>query len=195
MLLYLQTHHKQFIDTHAYCANLDKCPSFLPTKPDLTPTCLLFQILQPLLLMPATHAESLQSCPTLCNSMDCSPPGSSVCETLHARTLEWVIISFSRGLSQPRDWTWVSRIAGRFFTTEPPEIPITLSYTWCYIGYYSLYVTYLLFKVNCKLNVLLLDIIYFKTSNFHMFLVALKWIEVLKVWFVMENVKLQCIGQ
>ena len=99
----LSTDQSQFIDRHAYGANLDKCPSFLPTKPDLTPKCLLFQILQPLLLIPETHAESPQSCPTLCNSMDCSPPGSSVCETLHARTLEWVIISFSRGSSQPRD--------------------------------------------------------------------------------------------
>ena len=35
---------------------------------------------------------------------------------LQARILEWVAISFSRGSSQPRDWTWVSSIAGRFFT-------------------------------------------------------------------------------
>ena len=36
------------------------------------------------------HANSLQSCPTLCNPMDCSPPGSSVGEIFQARTLEWV---------------------------------------------------------------------------------------------------------
>ena len=46
-----------------------------------------------------------------------SPPGSSVHGILQARTLEWVATSFSRGPSQPRDRTWVSRIAGRFFTT------------------------------------------------------------------------------
>ena len=57
-----------------------------------------------------------QSCPTLCNPMDCSPPGSSVHEIFQARILEWVAISFSRGSSQPRDRTWVSCTVGRFFT-------------------------------------------------------------------------------
>ena len=42
-------------------------------------------------------AKSLQSCPILCNTMDCSPPGSSVQGILQARTLEWVAISFSKG--------------------------------------------------------------------------------------------------
>ena len=46
-----------------------------------------------------------QSCPTLCDPMDCSPSGSSVCGILQARILEWVVISFSRGSSQPRDGT------------------------------------------------------------------------------------------
>ena len=48
--------------------------------------------------------------------MDCSLPGSSVHEILQARILEWVAIPFSRGSSWPRDWTWVSCIAGRCFT-------------------------------------------------------------------------------
>ena len=56
-----------------------------------------------------------KSCPTLCNPMDCSLPGSSVHEISQARILEWVVISFSRGSSWPRDQTWVSCIAGRFF--------------------------------------------------------------------------------
>ena len=43
----------------------------------------------------AAAAESLQSCPTLCDPMDCSPPGSPVPGILQARTLEWVAISFS----------------------------------------------------------------------------------------------------
>ena len=43
-----------------------------------------------------------QSCPTLCDPTDCSPPGSSVCGILQARILEWVAISFSRGSSRPR---------------------------------------------------------------------------------------------
>ena len=53
---------------------------------------------------------------TLCNLMDCSSLGSSIYTFLQARILEWVIISFSMGSSQPRDQTWVSHIAGTFFT-------------------------------------------------------------------------------
>ena len=51
-----------------------------------------------------------QSCPTLCNPMNCSLPGSSVHGILQARILEWVAIPFSKGSSQPRDWTCVSYI-------------------------------------------------------------------------------------
>ena len=50
--------------------------------------------------------------------MDCSPPGSSVHGILQARILEWVAIPFSRGISQPRDQTRVSRTAGRFFANR-----------------------------------------------------------------------------
>ena len=50
----------------------------------------------------------LQSCPTLCILMDCSPLGSSVHEILQARILEWTAMSFSRGSSQPRDLTPIS---------------------------------------------------------------------------------------
>ena len=57
-----------------------------------------------------------QLCPTLCDTMNCSPPGSSVHGILQARILELVVIPFSRGSSWPRDQTWVSCIAGRFFT-------------------------------------------------------------------------------
>ena len=56
-----------------------------------------------------------QSYLTLCNPMDCSPPGSSVHRILQARILEWVSISSSRGSSWPRKWTWVSHLAGIFF--------------------------------------------------------------------------------
>ena len=52
----------------------------------------------------------------LCDPMDCSLPGSSVHRILQASTLEWVAISYTRESSQPRDWTVVSHIAGRFFT-------------------------------------------------------------------------------
>ena len=55
-------------------------------------------------------------CLTLCDPIDCSPPGFSVHGVLQARILVWGAIPFSRGSSRPRDWTWVSCIAGRFFT-------------------------------------------------------------------------------
>ena len=55
----------------------------------------------------------IQSCLTLCDSMDCSPPGSSVHGILQARVPEWVAILFSRGSSRPRVGTQVSHIAGR----------------------------------------------------------------------------------
>ena len=60
-------------------------------------------------------SEVTQLCPTLCDPVDCSPTGSSVHGLLQARILEWAAISFSRGSSQPRDWTQVSCIAGRHF--------------------------------------------------------------------------------
>ena len=56
------------------------------------------------------------SCLTFCDPMDCSLPRSSVHEIFQARVLEWVVISFSRGSSWPRDQTWVSHIVGRCFT-------------------------------------------------------------------------------
>ena len=62
-------------------------------------------------------SEVAQLCPTLFDPMDCNLPYSSVHGIFQARVLEWVVISFSRGSSQPRDWTWVSRIVGRCFTT------------------------------------------------------------------------------
>ena len=46
---------------------------------------------------PAAAAKSLHSCPTLCDPMDCSAPGSPVPGILQARTLKWVAISFSSG--------------------------------------------------------------------------------------------------
>ena len=58
----------------------------------------------------------IQSCPTLCNPVDCKPPGPSVFGILQARILEWVAILVSRGSSWSRDWTQVSCIAGGFFT-------------------------------------------------------------------------------
>ena len=64
------------------------------------------------------HCLVSKSCATLCNPMDCSPPGSSVHGISQGRILEWTVNSFSRGSSQFKDRTRVSCILGRFFTTE-----------------------------------------------------------------------------
>ena len=71
-------------------------------------------------------AKLLHSCPTLCNLMDCSPPGSSVHEILQSRILEWVAISFSMGSSWTRDRTQIPMspaLAGGFFTTRTTGKP------------------------------------------------------------------------
>ena len=56
-----------------------------------------------------SEVKVVQLCPTLCNPMDCTIHG-----ILQARILEWVAFTFFRGSSQPRDWSQVSHIAGRF---------------------------------------------------------------------------------
>ena len=56
---------------------------------------LVFPVLPAAYLNVAAAAKSLQSCPTLCDPIDSSPPGSPITGILQARTLEWVFISFS----------------------------------------------------------------------------------------------------
>ena len=74
--------------------------------------------------LPESESESRQSHLTLCDSMHCSPLGSSVHGILQARILACVPVPFSRGSSQPRDQTQVCSIAGGFFavwaTREAP---------------------------------------------------------------------------
>ena len=65
---------------------------------------------------------------TLCEPVDCCPPGSSDHGISQARVLEWVAISFSRGSFPPRDQTRVSCLTGKFFTTEPPGNPKLVGY-------------------------------------------------------------------
>ena len=75
-----------------------------------------------------------QSCPILWDTMDYSLPGSSLHGIFQARILEWVAIPFSRGFFWPRNWTWLSLIAGRFFTLwATMEAPYTeqLPLKWC----------------------------------------------------------------
>ena len=56
-----------------------------------------------------SESEVAQSCPTLCDPMDCSPPGSSVLEILQARVLEWVAISSSNSFTDAGAIGMVSR--------------------------------------------------------------------------------------
>ena len=78
----------------------------------------------------ATHiclnvcAESLQSCLTLCDTVDCSPPGYSVHGILQAGILEWVAIAFSRRSSPPMSVVSPALVGG-FFTTEPPLLDMS----------------------------------------------------------------------
>ena len=67
----------------------------------------------------AAAAKSLQSCPTLCNPRDGSPPGSRVPGILQARTLEWVAISFSNA------WKWKVKSLSR---VRPSATPWTAAY-------------------------------------------------------------------
>ena len=67
-----------------------------------------------------------QSCLTLCNLVDCCPPGFSVLEIFQARILKWVAISYSRGSSWPRVQNLCLlrlAVAGGFFTTSLPGNP------------------------------------------------------------------------
>ena len=91
-----------------------KTPITLP-RPRLSPRGIFKLSYQ--FLWKESESEVAQSCPTLFNPMDCSLPRSSIHGIFQARVLEWVVISFSRGSSRPRDWTQVSRIVDRCFTT------------------------------------------------------------------------------
>ena len=80
------------------------------------------------------HADLLQLCLTLCDPVDCSPPGSSAHGILQSRILEWVAAPSSRGSSRLRDRTHVSvspSLIGGFFTTsatwEAPWVEISYS--------------------------------------------------------------------
>ena len=98
-----------------------------------------------------SESEVTQSCPTLCDPMDCSLQGSSVHRILQAGILEWVALPSSRGSSWPKDQTGVSHTAGRLFiiwtTRELPtnalfSMAITLN-EWCYTMLYRYYIFFI----------------------------------------------------
>ena len=75
---------------------------------------------------PGMHAQSLESCPTLCNPTDCSPPGSSVREILQARILEWVALPPPRDLPDPGLKPASPALQQILYHLEPPEKPRVL---------------------------------------------------------------------
>ena len=97
----------------------------------------------------------LQSCPTLCDPMGCSPQGSSVHGIPQARILEWVTIPFSRGSSWPKHWTQVFCTAGRFFTIwaigdDPNQVYFNTFQYWNQV-YFYITAAYRILVVACKL--------------------------------------------
>ena len=66
----------------------------------------------------------IQLCPTLCDPMDCSPPGSSVHGILQVRILEWIALPSSRGSSQPRGRTRSPALQADSLSSEPPGKPM-----------------------------------------------------------------------
>ena len=102
-----------------------------------------------------TAAKLFQSCPTLCDPIDCSPPGSPVPGILQARTLEWVATSFSNA------WKWKAKVTSfsrvRLFVTPwtaayqaPPSMGFSRQGHWSEVPLPFLYATTLACKSGKK---------------------------------------------
>ena len=105
-----------------HCKIFSSIPHFYPwdvnsTSPSSLPSCENQKSpVRKAIIKKSVCVLVAQLCLTLYNPMDCSLIGSSVHGILQARILERVAISFSKECSRIRDWTWVSCIAGIFFT-------------------------------------------------------------------------------
>ena len=126
-------------------------------------------------------SEVAPSCPTLCNPMDCSPPGSLVHGIFQAWILEWVAISFSRGSSQPRDRTQVSRVVGRCFTVWATREALTLLW--------GVPKSYILNMYGCGLN-LIKTIRRLKHSNVQEFCLMSSVLSGYKIGYASDETKL-----
>ena len=93
-----------------FCKVLSYIPAPKVEETETIPSAHIFEMRSKITLVTFLKVKVLvtQSCLTLCDSMDCSPPGSSVHGILQARILEWVAMPSSRGSSQPRDQSCVS---------------------------------------------------------------------------------------
>ena len=93
--------------------------------------CMPAVVLYLCIFLPAAAAKSLQSCPTLCDPIDGSPPGSPIPGILQARTLEWVAISFSNA------WKWkvkVKSLSRVWPSVTPWAEPTRLLHPWDFPG-------------------------------------------------------------
>ena len=90
-----------------------------------------------LYMLACVCAKSLQSCPTLCDPMDCSPPGSSVHVIPQARIVEWVAMPSSRGSSRLGNQTCISYVSLLLqvgsLPVEPRGKPIEYAYTCIFV--------------------------------------------------------------
>ena len=118
----------------------------------------------------------VQSCPTLCDPVGYNLPGFSVHGILQARILDWVAIPFSRGSSWSRDWTWVSCIAGRFFTTWATQGNHWSLFQFCK-SWYKLLINFM--DILTCVILLSMDVLTIKQSHLEM----VQWIALLKVLY------------
>ena len=112
------------------CHHAAPSPGHFHHMPSCRPTT---GAVPPRTTMPPQHpcacVLSLQSCPTLFDRTDCSPPDFSVHGILQATILEWVAMAFSRGSSRPRDQTGVSFIYMHWQAGSLPLVPAGRSIT------------------------------------------------------------------
>ena len=107
----------------------------------------VFSLSFPVMTSRLSYTQSLQSCLTLCDPMDCSPSHSAVHEILQARTLEWVAMPSSRRFSQFRDWTLISCVSCIALEIECIQIPVSsANLSWALMLCFQLFISRLLLK-------------------------------------------------
>ena len=146
------------------------------------------------LSVPHCYCLIVKSCPILCDSMNCSPPGSSVHEISQARTLERVAISIFRGSSWPRDQTCVSCIDRQILyhgaTREAPIYPYIHVLDRLHICIYIWNYIYIIFCIHCD-NQRTFFLYSFNMINyiawFSMFIQScVHWIKLFQSWFFLQ---------
>ena len=102
---------------------------------------------------------SSKLCPTLCNPMNCSPPGSSVHEIFQARILKWSAIFSSRGSSWPRDWTHFSCLVDSLPLRHYKNLPLLAKFI--FHSYFEWRSIYFMFITHFKFSFFPLSLFYF----------------------------------